>query len=145
MVCVFVCACVCRSVCLRLAIFLKRPKLAVSLTSPTHQLACVFMHFRCCACIREMRHKTRAIATSSLPVQRIVEDCSRRTNSGGSAFPQTKHIPMQLARIAAKTDLGVQLHREVWPIIYWLHTRYALKVLHFSHVATILYDKRNRD
>ena len=44
---------------------------------------------------------------------------------------------MQLALVAARADRGVvqlQLHREAWPITayYWLYTRYALRVLHFS-------------
>ena len=42
---------------------------------------------------------------------------------------------MQLARVAAGADRGVvQLHREAWPITayYWLYTRYAPRVLHFS-------------
>ena len=49
----------------------------------------------------------------------------------GSAFPQTK---MQLARVAARTDRGLQLHREAQPINvhYWLDARYAPRVLHFS-------------
>ena len=67
-----------------------------------------------------MRHKTRAIATSSFPVQRIVEDRSGNTSTvAGSALPQTKHIPMQLARVTARTDRGrgVQLHREAWALL----------------------------
>ena len=44
---------------------------------------------------------------------------------------------MQLALVAARADRGVvqlQLHREAWPITayYWLYTRYAPRVLHFS-------------
>ena len=41
---------------------------------------------------------------------------------------------MQLACVAASTDQGVQLHRDAWTINthYWLNTRYAPKVLHFS-------------
>ena len=41
----------------------------------------------------------------------------------------------RLARVAARADRGVvQLHREAWPITayYWLYTRYAPRVLHFS-------------
>ena len=62
-----------------------------------------------------------------LPVKHIVKDCSRRMNSGFSFAPK-------LARLAARTDRGVQLHREAWPINahYWLDTRYAPRVLHFS-------------
>ena len=52
----------------------------------------------------------------------------------GSASPQTKHIMMQLARVAATTDWGVPLHRETWPTnaYYCLDTRYAPRVSHFS-------------
>ena len=47
-------------------------------------------------------------------------------------------IPMQLARVAARTVRGVQLHCEAWSVewvitaYYWLDTRYAPRVLHFS-------------
>ena len=41
---------------------------------------------------------------------------------------------MQLARVAARTDRGVQLHRGVRQLIahYWLDARYTPRVLHFS-------------
>ena len=41
---------------------------------------------------------------------------------------------MQLAHVAVRTDRGVQLHRRAWPITthYWLGTRCAPRVLHFS-------------
>ena len=41
---------------------------------------------------------------------------------------------MLFARLAARTDRGVQLHRGAWPINthYWLDTRYVQRVLHFS-------------
>ena len=38
-----------------------------------------------------VRVKHKAIATGSLPVQRIVEDCSGRTSSGFSLAPNYKH------------------------------------------------------
>ena len=50
-------------------------------------------------------------------------------------------ILMELARVAARTDRGLQLHREAWPLTahYWLDTRYAPRVLHFSafHICGI--------
>ena len=48
----------------------------------------------------------------------------------GLALP----ILMQLSRVTARTDRVVRLHREAWPITahYWLDTRYAPRVLHFS-------------
>ena len=62
----------------------------------------------------------------------------------GSALPQTKHIPMQLASVAARTDRRVQLHREALPIneYYWLDTQYAPRVLQFSafHFVLVLSD-----
>ena len=62
-----------------------------------------------------MKHKQLLLAVCSFSSSwRIILE-GRRV---GSALPQTKHIiiPMQLARIAVKNDLGVQLHCEVWPI-----------------------------
>ena len=47
------------------------------------------------------------------------------------ALLQSKHMPMQLAHVAAKHGQGVQLHREAWPITV-LDMRYAPRVLHFS-------------
>ena len=54
---------------------------------------------------------------------------------------------MQLARVAARADRGVvQLHREAWPITayYWLYTRYAPRVLHFSAFHFSSYKSRTR-
>ena len=59
----------------------------------------------------------------------------------GLALPQVSHIHMQLARVVAITDRGVQIHREARTINahYWLDTWYSLRVLHFSafHINSI--------
>ena len=78
---------------------------------------------------RDRRNPRTPLLRSNLSVQCIMEDCS---NSGFSLA--SKLCLMQLACVAAGTDRGVQLHRDAWPTNahYWLDTRYAPRVLHFS-------------
>ena len=98
--------------------------------------AFVFKHLQCCLCTsafrREIWHKSQAIATSSLPVQCIVEYCSWR-QVADLALPKLS-IQMQLACVAARPDRGIQQHHEAWPIIVhcWFDMWYALRALHFS-------------
>ena len=62
----------------------------------------------------------------------------------GRVIPQLS-ILMQLARVEARTERGVQLHRWAWPITayYCLDTRYAPRVLHFSAFHIILVANSN--
>ena len=76
-----------------------------------------------------MRHKPRVIATLAACLFNTSWRIVLEGREADLALPQTK-----LACVAARTDRGVQLHREAWHISahYCLDMRYALRVLHFS-------------
>ena len=79
--------------------------------------------------ILQMRHKHERslLAICSLGASsRIVLE----GRIAGSALPQTNHIPMLLASVI----IEYYIPREAWPTNahYWLDTRYAPRVLHFS-------------
>ena len=66
------------------------------------------------ACIQQIGD-ARATAISSLPVQRIVEDCSGRTSC--LRLAQTEHTDAVRPRSSENwPGSSIYLHREAWPI-----------------------------
>ena len=93
--------------------------LRTTLRDPIHQLYIVHMRIYtlvvCCLGDGGIKHRQSLVFSASWRI--VLEG-----RIAGSALPQTKHILMQLACVAATTDRGVLLHCKAWAIHahYWL-------------------------